>query len=114
MAKNIVDSIGVYEDPLYYDPAFRIVLMDHLPLIKKAPATQIMSIDDNISFYAKGDLYLVFKQMRLAPKYWWITMILNNINSPEEFDGERTQLLLPDLEYIEDLYRLQRTVETNI
>ena len=41
-------------------------------------------------------------------------MIINNITSPEQYDGERTNFVLPDIDYIDDLYRMFNTVDGNI
>lgn len=111
MAQNIANKLGSYESNQYYDPKFHTILKDHLLKIQKSIGTQPMVIDPNVAFHGKGDLYLVFKQMSLPPKYWWITMVLNNISSPEQYDGERTSFLLPDQEYIDDLFRLYNTVD---
>ena len=114
MAQNIASSVVSYENSLYFDPKFHIMLRDHLIKIKESVGTQPMIIDTNIAYHAKGDLYMVFRQMGLSPKYWWITMIINDISSPEQYDGEQVNFTLPDIEYIDEIYRMFNTVDGNI
>lgn len=114
MVQNIANSLVSYENRIYYEPKFQIMLRDHLLRIRTSVGTQPMIVDTNVAYHAKGDLNMVFRQMGLSPKYWWITMILNNISSPEQYDGERTNFILPDMEYIDDLYRLYNTIDGNV
>ena len=114
MAQNIANNAVSYENALYYDPKFHTMLRDHLINIRQSVCTQPMVFDANVAHHAKGDLYMAFRQSGLSPKYWWITMIINNITSPEQYDGERTNFVLPDIDYIDDLYRMFNTVDGNI
>ena len=114
MAQNIASSLVSYENPMYFDPGFQRMLRDHLVLIRQSNSTQPMIVDSNVAHHSKGDLYFVFRQMGLSPKYWWITMIINNITSPEQYDGERTDFILPDMQYIDELYQLYMTVDGNV
>lgn len=114
MAQNIANSLVSYENKAYFEPKFQTMLRDHLAHIGSSVGTQPMVIDANVAYHSKGDLYMVFRQMGLSPKYWWITMIINNISSPEQYDGNRVNFILPDIEYIDDLFRLYKTVDGNI
>ncbi len=114
MVQNIANSLVSYENPLYFEPKFQRMLSDHLVKIKESVGTQPMVVETNVAYHAKGDLYMVFRQMGLSPKYWWITMIINNITSPEQYDGERTNFILPDYDYIDELYQMFNTVDGSI
>ncbi len=114
MVQNIANSLVSYENPMYYDPSFQRMLRDHLVRIRESVGTQPMVLTTNIAHHCKGDLYMVFRQMGLSPKYWWITMVINNYSSPEQYDGERTNFILPDIEYIDELYQMYNTVDGNI
>ena len=41
-------------------------------------------------------------------------MIINNISSPEQYDGERVNFILPDINYIDELYQMFNTVDGNV
>lgn len=114
MAQNISNSVVPYENSVYFEPSFHRNLLDHLELIKRSVSTQPLLIEGDVAYHSKGDLYQVFRQIGLSPKYWWITMVINNITSPEQYDGERTSFILPDLSYIDELYLIYSTKEGNV
>lgn len=114
MAKNIAANVKDPGPTRFFSSSFRRTLMDHIDIIKSAVSTQPMVYDANAAYHCKGDLYLLFRTIQLAPKYWWITMKVNGYNSPEEFDGEYVNMILPDISYIDNLYRIHNTSEGNV
>ncbi len=100
------DSMTDDGPEVYYNLDFRNVIEDHLELIKKAARTSYIGVDVFLANVNKGSFYSLLSQLStpIPKQLHWITLRLNGLTSPHEYDG-RTSILLPDNEYIETLVR---------
>lgn len=96
---------------IFYNPAFRKVLEDHIPYLKAHPQTTSLSIP-------KGDLekykYNIsgFLSGNVATNLIWIVMRVNGYTHNSQFDGSNDVLIIPSTNAIEEIRRLYTTRHT--
>lgn len=89
---------------IYYDPTFRKVLEDHLPLLRSHPQTSqaVITLADLNKYKWNLTAYLA---TICEPHLVWIVMRLNNYLKDEDFDGTNELLLLPAASALDDIRR---------
>lgn len=90
-------------------PDFINILEDHLPLIISSSNTIVMDVDQLSALHFKNNFYGLLTEIKINQKYHWVIMRCNNIASTLAFNGEMTQLIHPDLNYVDNLYNTWRT-----
>lgn len=99
---DIVNKGRGYGLSIYYDPRFRKVLEDHLPLLRTHPETSPTTITradlNKYKWNLSGYLATI-----CDPHLIWLTMRLNGYLKDEEFDGTADMLLIPSTSALEDI-----------
>jgi hypothetical protein len=80
---------------IYYDAGFRVVLEDHMTLLRNDSTTQIIDVAPMDAYVYEADLFGLLSKYGVAPYLHWLTMRMNDMTSPSENDLKLTQLLIP-------------------
>lgn len=81
---------------IYYDPAFRNVLEDHLSYLRALQSTVRRAVSPGEAYRFEYDLFGLLKIYGVEAHLHWVVMRLNNYTSPDEFRADVTELLVPD------------------
>jgi hypothetical protein len=96
----------------YYTDAFRQVLEDHMAWLRNNQSTQTIQVSAQAVWENEGDLFGFLQTINIPPQLHWVTMRLNNFNSPFQFNRTVTQLLIPSLMVTEQLRSAYLTSST--
>jgi len=86
----------------FYDPKFKKCLKDHLVYIK-SEKNNIMITDVATAWQYKGDFHGVLLSLGVPMELHWITTLINGLDSPTEYDGELTHIIVPEFYFIKTL-----------
>lgn len=85
MALTVQSTIRRPTSNLYFDPAFRRTLEQHLPLLRLHPDATIETIPADEVYRFEGDFYGLLLVKQVDPSYHWITLRLNHWTHPSQF-----------------------------
>lgn len=88
---------------VFYDNSFRVVLETHLHWLRTHPSTRSTMIDVGAGHKNQYDLYGLLVELAVPRELHWITMRLNDLTHPIQFNDEIEQLLIPDQGIISNL-----------
>ena len=87
----------------YESVAFRNAVEDHLQLLKYSGNVQTLNAVPIDAVVFEGDLYGILAKLGVEKRIRWTTMRLNGYTSPQEYAGERTMFLIPDIDVLDRL-----------
>lgn len=94
-------------NPTFYTTGFMALLESILVDLSDLTTNQSIAIDRNIALSCRGDFHrLLTKNLNdngLPRQYWWITTRINGMYSPEDYTGESSHIILPDIAYLDSL-----------
>lgn len=80
---------------IYYDPVFKAVLEDHMTNLRTDPEARILDLEENKVYQWLGDLFGLLRSYSVEPRYYWIIMRMNSMDSPTDLSEEHKTLLMP-------------------
>lgn len=113
MTFSILDQVPVPDDSDtgYNSKGFRIMLQAHLQHLQARSDTSTVTIVGAERDRYVGDLGAWCTLQGYGPNYHWIVANMNGYRSPDEYDGTKATLRIPNLTYIDELLqRYQSTV----
>lgn len=116
MANSITKlSVGA-ESLVYYDPGFRQLIEDHLPLIRDSAGTKILYVSPEMAWAYRGWFYdYLLKELRVPHHLHWFILRLSGFMSSEDVDETLSMIYLPseiELAQLASLYSAGHTVIT--
>lgn len=93
----------------YYEPDFRRVLEEHLPLIKKRQANTVLAVEPYLAVRFKGDFFGLLAHLQVPDYLQWITMRVNGFISPMDVNDDIRTVTTVDATFIRRLYNTHRT-----
>lgn len=103
---KIYDLENNFGPSIHYDPKFRIVLEDHMTVLRNSTLTRSLTIEPVYAYKFTGDLIGILKQYNVPLYLHWIIMRMNNYTAYTDFNENVTSLIIPDEELVE---RIKRT-----
>lgn len=103
---------GLYAigDPIYYEDAFRDVLMDHKQRILNRQGTSKISVTQQEADKYLGDFYGLMKHKGQPVETLWLVMMLNGLTSYGDYDADMLEIIVPDSQYIDRLISIHNTI----
>jgi hypothetical protein len=105
----LLDTIDQFGPAIYYGDRFRLMLEDHLLVIRTMTTNQIRLITDDdwakLNRYV-GDFYGFLTALNYNRNYHWTILRLNGYRSRFDLELGLSQLILPDWDYIDKLANL--------
>ena len=74
----------------YYDPSFRDTLESHVTYFRGLSTTTQVQLKPNDTVIYNQDLFGYLNSINIAPCYQWMTMRVNNMFSPYDFNDSFT------------------------
>lgn len=106
-----IDSQLVDSGPsIYYDPAFRNVLEDHLTYLRTHEKTQLIAVDVMQAYRFEGDLNGLLSYYRVPVYLQWLVMRMNKFTSPLDASKDLISLIVPDYTTVEQIRQSHMTV----
>lgn len=107
---KIYDLENNFGTRLFYDQKFRVILEDHMTVLRTSPNSFRISIEPVYAYKYTGDLIGILKHYNIPLYLHWIIMRMNNYSAYTDFNEKVTNLLIPDSELVE---RIRRTYMTH-
>lgn len=115
MAKKLFEmSIFDSKSAAFFQKDFSSVLDSHLEYLKTAGQTRVENVDVRYIGQYIGDFYAVLSDLKIAPKYHRIVMLLNGFTNPINYDGKLRQIFIPDTTEIDSLLQIYNTARSKI
>ena len=83
-------------DSNYYSTGFRQIIEDHLPHLKKSKFTKTVTLNPQSEYKYIGDFYSLLQSLSVQQDLFWITMRVNDLHSPLDYNGDLIEVLLPE------------------
>jgi hypothetical protein len=90
----------------YYRFITRQTFKDHLDNIMESSST--ITLENRIAKQYKGNFLGLMVYYQIDSRYWYITMLLNGLESPHQYDGSNF-ITVPEYKQIDDLYRVVKS-----
>ena len=90
----------------WYDPAFRQVLYDHMPLIKTRSMTNIRRVEPAQAYKWIGNLKGLLSDLGITPDLHWVAMTINGLKNDFRDIESVEQIIVPDSTYINILWSI--------
>lgn len=88
---------------VYYNEQFRTMIEFHLPFLRAKVSTVAAAIPGNLGLRYQNDFYGLLYEIKIKPHLHWITLRLNGMSDPSEFQLDRVRILIPDENEIDAL-----------
>ena len=88
---------------IYYDPAFRNVLEDHMTVLRNSPNTTTQTVPQMSAYVFEYDFFGLLATFNIPPYLHWLTMRMNKMTSPSENRASLTTFLSPDPEEVDKI-----------
>lgn len=117
MSFTVQDKMVPLGDNIYYDQGFRNEVENHLNLLKRSN-TQKQLIEPDVVYQFEGNFYGYLRSISVPNHLHWIYLRVNGFSHPTEFGkavsssqgrNSLTELLLPDLNFVEQIKILHLT-----
>lgn len=99
-----VDSdMNSYGSASFANPSFRWTIESHIPYLLSLATTRSISVDPHATIVYNQDLYGYLLSIGVQPCYHWITMRVNGMFSPTEFNSNSVSVLVPNSNELESI-----------
>lgn len=100
--------ISLQERPLeinYFSAGFRAIIEDHLQILRNTAKLHTVEVSGFQELKYQGDFYGLLRDMGIDHDYHWITLRLNDLHSPMDYQGNLVNIKIPKIDYIKFLLR---------
>lgn len=88
---------------VYFDRSFRIVLEDHLGILKASIETIMISVKPLEALKYEGDFSGLLTSYNVPVNLHWITMRMNDLTSPSDSPDDLEFIIVPNQTFVERL-----------
>ncbi len=106
---NINDLAINHGNEIYYQKDFRIVLESHFDFLRNHPTTTTISIDPHKVYVYEFDFYSLLAYYAIPTYLRWLTMKINNIDSPTNFPSNLIELKVLSPDTVEKIFQIYKT-----
>ncbi len=96
-------------DSRYMDPSILQVLEDHLYVLKKDPDNTLLPVSNHLNYKYEGDFYGLLNELKVVPKYHYITMRINNLVNSTDYIGDKDFVIFPNVNEIDTIINVHTT-----
>ena len=108
MAQRLQDRLEEPGPAVYYEPGFRQIVEDHLTYLRGHETTEKNSIRPRVAHGCQGDFYCVLSYYGIPREHHWLTLRVNGLTSPLDYDSTMDQMLLCSPTTISRLVKMYR------
>lgn len=106
---TLLSTVDPSGPAIYFSKKFRLMLEDHLMIIKEMTTNTIREITsddwDKLNRF-EGDFYGFLTAMNYPKQYHWTILRMNGFSSRFDMNDQISRLILPDWQYIDKLAQL--------
>lgn len=103
-----INSMVPVIDNTYFEHDFLNMIEDHLTYLRENKIT-VEAVSNLQSIKYQGDLYGLLDNLGYQKKYHLAIARVNGFKNSNDFSGEETQLIIPDISYIDILRQIYKT-----
>lgn len=107
---SLSSRIDVSAPAVYYDDRFKMMIEQHLTALIAHKGNTYLKVTPLDMEVWQGNLYGYLYSEQVPVFQHWLIMRMNGMDSTLDFDGDFTNLILPDIEQINRLRDLFNTV----
>lgn len=94
----------------FYNADFRKMLDPHLHWLKTAGNVRHnVQVPSSYMGAFIGDFYAVLTVLGIQPKFHRIVMLINGLTNPVQYDGQITELTIPDVDLMDSILMVYNT-----
>lgn len=83
-----INSLAIPKpDTVTNEDGFRLMLETHKPYFRQSGNYDVHVVDTHLAYKYRYDLYGYLAAQKVNPELHWVTMRLNEIENPTEFDN---------------------------
>lgn len=97
MALSIASQAPDYT-PIYGTEEFAVLLESHLTYLKNLSSVVVRTVTAQQGAKFRGDFYGLLKSMQVQENLHYLTLRINNLFSPEDYQGDQLNILIPPAE----------------
>jgi len=90
-------------DDIFYTKSFMDTLESHVGYFRTSRKTTTIQVDPKKAIIYNGDFFGYLNEFKIDQKYHWIIMRVNDLYSTFEFNIDKTELVIPDRDEIEQI-----------
>lgn len=98
MTMPILAKANPIPDAMVNDPSYRLLMETHRGYFRQEGNFDVHAVDQHEAYKYQYDLYGYLISKSVHPELHWITMRVNDIESPTRFDRTIQFLLIPKIE----------------
>ena len=91
-------------DATFYDANFMNFLESILPQLSDVGSANVIAVDRSVALACRGNFYRLLtkniNESQIPRQYWWIILRVNGLISPDDYTGESSHIIMPDVEYL--------------
>ena len=87
----------------YFNPNFRYTLEAHIPYLLSLASTTSVTVNPHDTTVYNQDFFGYLLSLNILPCYHWITMRVNGMFSPTEFNSDINSIFIPSTKELESL-----------
>lgn len=104
MAQPITELKERPGDTTFYEPAFMAILEDHrVYLAQESNGSTLVEVPPGEAWRFRFNFYGLLAHMDVRVEFRWITMRVNDLVNPKDYDGTLTTLRMPNLAMLNSL-----------
>lgn len=111
---TVMNDMVKPRNALYYSVGFRQIIEDHLEYLRNNGAIQQLPVNVQDGNMWSGDYYGLLTYLNIPLEMHYITLRVNGMTSPTDYDGSVLQILLPDSDVTDALLQQYRSISTII
>lgn len=100
MAMTVLELASKVPDYYYNRSEFRNIIEDHLQILKIKGRKIPLQVTPFQETKYRGDFYGLLHSINIPIELHWITMRINGLHSPMDYQGNIIELIGPDAVYI--------------
>lgn len=99
-------------DDLFYTPAFRNMIENHLPDLTDPAHCVNVVVDNKDADDADGDFYALLHQYKVRPEHRWTCLRMNQMTAPNQYKSNMVHILVPREDFIKKLVKRFKTSQS--
>lgn len=82
---DILNSMINTGPSVFYDPAFRNMIEDHLSYLRARADNDVITVEPLVAYKYAGDFFGLMMHHGVLPQHHWIVMRVNDLISPQDY-----------------------------
>ena len=94
-SKSLIHTAPNQGERVYDDPAFKYMLLEHLPNLLNNDNLISIPIDQQLADMYYGDYYGLLTRLKISPYMHWIVTRLNGLTDSMDYNSDSLMVYIP-------------------